>query len=77
MNPLCWGKNLPSATHDDGEIDAEMCDDTMKPENRTWLNPSLGTKPQRWGRPLMKEHIENDTTPAAVTIVKLRKASGS
>jgi hypothetical protein len=49
----------------------------MKPENGTRLNPSLGTKPHRWGRPLMKEHIENGATPAAETVVKLRNASGS
>jgi hypothetical protein len=49
----------------------------MKPENRTRLNPSLGTKPQRWGRPLMKEHIENGATPTAATIVKLKNESRS
>jgi hypothetical protein len=77
MNPPCWGRNLPSATHDDGETDAETCDDFMKPENGTRLNPSLGTKPQRWGRPLMKEHTENIATPAVATVVKLRNASRS
>jgi hypothetical protein len=70
-------QNLPSATHDDGGTDVETCDDTMKPENGTQLNLSLGTKPQRWGRPPMKEHIKIGATPAAVTTVKLRNASGS
>jgi hypothetical protein len=77
MNPPCWGKNLPSATHDDRETGAETCDDTMKPKNGTRLNLSLGTKPQRWGIPLVKEHIENGATPTVVIIAKLRNASGS
>jgi hypothetical protein len=61
----------------DGETSAEMCGDIMKPENGTWHNLSLGMKPQRWGRLLMKEHIENGATPAAETVVKLWNASGS
>jgi hypothetical protein len=77
MNPPCWGKNLPSATLGDGETEAETCGDIMKLENGIRLNPSHETKPQRWGRPLMKEHIENSATPIAVTVVKLRNASGS
>jgi hypothetical protein len=51
--------------------------DIMKPENGIWLNPSHETKPQRWGRPLMKEHTENDLTLIVVTIIKLKNASGS
>jgi hypothetical protein len=76
-NPPCWGKSLPSAMHDDKETGAETCNDTMRPENGTWLSPSLGTRLQRWGRPLMKEHIENDATPATVTVAMLRNVSGS
>jgi hypothetical protein len=49
--PIVLGKNLPSMMHDDGGTDTKTCDDTMKPENGTWLNPSLGTKPQKWGDP--------------------------
>jgi hypothetical protein len=64
-------------THDDEEIGTESCDNTMKPKNGTRLNPSLGTKPQRWGRPLMKEHIDNGATPIATTVAKLRNVSGS
>jgi hypothetical protein len=77
MNPPCWGKNLPSVMLDDEEIGAETCGDITKLENGTRHNPSLGTKPQRWGRPPTKEHIENGTTLAVVTAVKLRNASGN
>jgi hypothetical protein len=49
----------------------------MKPKNGTRLNPSLGTKPQRWGIPLVKEHIENSATPTAAIVAKLRNASWS
>jgi hypothetical protein len=62
---------------DDRETCAETCGDIMKPENGTRHNPSLGTKPLRWGRPPVKEHIKNGSTPAAVITVKLRNASGS
>jgi hypothetical protein len=75
--PTVLGKNLPSVMLGDGETDAETCGDIMKSENRTRHNPSLRTKPERWGRPLMKEHIENGATPIAVTAVKLRNASES
>jgi hypothetical protein len=61
----------------DGETGTETCDDIMKPENGTRHNPSLGTKPQRWGKPPMKEHIENGTTPAAAIAVRLKNESGN
>ena len=77
MNPPCWERNLPNAMLGDGETSVVTCDDITKPENGTRHNPSLGTKPQRWGRPPMKEHIKIGATPAAVTTVKLRNASGS
>jgi hypothetical protein len=76
-NPPYWGKSLPSTTHNDGGTDVETCDDTMKLGSGTQHNPSLRTKPQRWGRPLMKEHIENSATPTTETVVKLRNMSGS
>jgi hypothetical protein len=77
MNPPCWGKNLPSAMLGNGETDAKTCDDIMKSENGTRHNLSLRTKPERWRRPLMKEHIENSATPITVTAIKIRNASGS
>jgi hypothetical protein len=74
--PTVLGKNLPSAMLGDGETDVETCGDIMKPKNGIRHNPSLRTKPRRWGKPMMKEHIENDASLAAATAVKLRNASG-
>jgi hypothetical protein len=77
MNPPCWGRNLPSMMLGDGETCVIMCSDITKSENRTRNSPSLGTKPQRWGRPSTKEHIENCTIAVTATTVKLRNASGN
>jgi hypothetical protein len=77
MNPPCWGRNLPNVMLGDGETGTETSDDIMKPENGTRHNPSLGTKPQRWGKPSTKEHIENNATPAAVIAVRLKNKSGN
>jgi hypothetical protein len=77
MNLPCWGKSLPSTIRDDGEIGVETYDDTIRPKNEIRLSLSLGTKLQKWGRPLTKERTENNATPAATIITKLRNASGS
>jgi hypothetical protein len=77
MNPPCWGRNLPSAMLVDGETDAETCDDITKPENETHHIPSLWMKPQRWGKPPTKEHIENGTTPTTAIAVRLKNESGN
>jgi hypothetical protein len=77
MNPPCWGRNLPSVMLGDGEIGAKTCDDITKPENGTRHNLSLATKPQRWGKPPTKEHIENDATPAPAIVVRLKNESGN
>jgi hypothetical protein len=77
MNLPCWGKSLPSAMHDDGETGVETYDDTTRPKNEIRLSLSLGTKLRKWGRPLKKERIENNATPTATIIAKLRNASGS
>ena len=61
----------------DGETGVVKCGNITKLENGTRHNPTLGTKPQRWGRPPTKEHIENDATPTATTTVKLRNVSGN
>jgi hypothetical protein len=66
MNPPCWGRNLPSAMFSDRETGVVTCGDITKPENGTRHNPSLGTKPQKWGRPPTKEYIENEATTAVV-----------
>jgi hypothetical protein len=63
--------------HDDGETDVETYDDITSPENEIRLSLSLGTKLRKWGRPLTKERTENNATPAATIIAKLRNASGS
>jgi hypothetical protein len=75
--PTVLGKSLPSAMHDDGETGVETYDDTTRPKNEIRLSLSLGTKLRKWGRPLKKEHIENNATPTATIIAKLRNASGS
>jgi hypothetical protein len=61
MNPPCWGKNLPNAMLNDGEIGVVTCSDITKLENGTRHNPSLGMKPQRWGRPSTKETSTKDS----------------
>jgi hypothetical protein len=75
--PTVLGEKPPSAMRNDGETGAKMYDDTMKLESEIQLSPSLGTKLLRWGRPLMKEHTENNTTPTATIVARLRNASGS
>jgi hypothetical protein len=75
--PTILGKSLPSAMHDDGETCAKTCDDTTRPENETWLSPSLGTRFRKWGRPMTKERTKNGTTPVIVIVAKLRSANKS
>jgi hypothetical protein len=62
--------------HDDGETGVKMYDDTTRLESEIWLSPSLGTKLRKWGRPLTKERIDNDATPTAAIVAKLKSASG-
>jgi hypothetical protein len=54
-----------------------MYDDTMRLESEIWLSPTLGTKFQKWGRPLTKERTENNAILAAAIVAKLKNASGS
>jgi hypothetical protein len=77
MNPPCRGRNLPNAMLGDGEIGAGTYDDITKPENGIQRNPSLGTKPQKWEKLSMKEHIEKGATPAAAIVVRLKNESGN
>jgi hypothetical protein len=77
MNPPCRGRNLPNAMLDDGGTGPGTYDNITKRENRTKRNPSLGTKPQKWEKLLMKEHIERGTTPADAIVVILKSESGN
>jgi hypothetical protein len=62
---------------DDGETGVEMYDNTTRPKSEIRLGSSLGTKLQKWGRPLTKECTEKSSAPAAVIVVRLRNTSGS
>jgi hypothetical protein len=59
----------------DGETDAEMCGDIMKPEDGIRRNLYLGTKPRKWGKLPMNENTEKDATPVAAIADRLRSES--
>jgi hypothetical protein len=61
MSLPCRGRNLPSVMPDDGETDARMCDDI--------------TKPRKWGKLLMNEYTEKNTTPTTAIADRLRSES--
>jgi hypothetical protein len=46
--PTMQGRNLPSVMPSDGETDARMCGDIMKPGNGIRRIPCPETKPQKW-----------------------------
>jgi hypothetical protein len=77
MNPPRRGRNLPSVMLSDGETGTRTCDNITKLENETQHNPSLETKPQKWEKLLMKEHIEKGVTPATAIAVRLKNESGN
>jgi hypothetical protein len=54
-----------------------MYDVTMKLESEIQLSSSLRMKLLRWGRPQTKERTENDATPTAAIVAKLRNTSRS
>jgi hypothetical protein len=70
------GRNLPNVMLGDRGTGARTYDDIMKLENGTQRNPSLGTKPQKWEKLPMQEHIERGATPTAAIVVMLKSESG-
>jgi hypothetical protein len=77
MGLPCKGKNLPSVIPGDGETDAGMCGDIMKPQNGIRRSPCLGTKPQKWEKLPTDEYTEKDVSPAAMIADRLKIGSES
>jgi hypothetical protein len=72
MSLPCKGKNLPSVKRGDGETDAGMYGDIMRPGNGIWHSPYPKMKPRRWEKLPMSECTEKGVTLTVVISDKLR-----
>jgi hypothetical protein len=60
-----------------GETNAGMCGDIMKPGNGIRRSSCLGMKPRKWEKLPTNEYTEKDVTPAAVIADRLKIESES
>jgi hypothetical protein len=77
MGLPCKEKNLPSMMPGDGETDAGMCGDIMKPRNGVRRCPCPRTKPQKWEKLSTDEYTEKDVSPTTMIAGRLKIGSES
>jgi hypothetical protein len=77
MSPPCKGRNLPSVTPDDEEIDVGTCGNIMKLGNRIQCSPCPEKKPWKWEKLLTNEYTEKGVTPIAAIADRLKIESES
>ena len=72
MSQPCLGKNLLSEKLADGETDAEMFGDIMKPENETRRNLYLEMRSRRWEKLPMNKSGGKGGIPVDVIVSRLK-----
>jgi hypothetical protein len=77
MSLPCKGRNFPSVTPGDEEIDVGTCSDILKLGNRIWRSPCPRMKPRKWEKLPTNEYTEKNVTPAAVVADRLKIGSES